>query len=297
VRLSTRLPFREAVAELAHLKHVTTTEARARRLTEAAGGAYVAGQTAEVERIERPLPAPAAGPARQLVSPDGARVPLMHQEWAEVKTVAIGEIQPPLQKDGETVVPTTGLSYFSRGAEAETFTHLATVETQRRGTERAETGCAVSDGAEWIQGFFDGQCHAAVRILDCYHAAGDVAPIGHAHLGEGTPAFQDWLRTTLHELKHGSPDQVLQTLREIQQQVQGGTCSPETLEQVGKALQYLETRRPHLEYARFQAAGYPIGSGSVESGNPLVVEARLKGAGKHGARACESPAGPARWLV
>ena len=31
----------------------------------------------------------------------------------------------------------------------------------------------------------------------------------------------------------------------------------------------------------FQAAGWPIGSGSVESANKVVVEARLKGAGMH----------------
>ncbi len=289
VRLSTRLPFRQAVDELARLKHVTTTEATVRRQTEAAGAAYVAWQTAEVERIAHTLPAPAVGPVRQLVSPDGAMVPLVHGEWAEVKTVALGEIQPPVIEKGEAVVHTTALSYFSRLAEAETFTHLATVETQRRGTERAEIVCAVSDGAEWIQGFFDVQCHAAVRILDFYHAAGYVAQVGQAHLGEGTPAFQDWLKTTLQELKQGSPDHVLQTLCEIQQQLQGGSAAPESLDRVRTAIQYLETRRPHLEYARFQAAGYPIGSGSVESGNKLVVEARLKGAGMHWARAHVDP--------
>ncbi len=289
VRLSTRLPFQQAVDELARLKQVTTTEASARRLTEAAGAAYVAWQTAEVERIERTLPTPPPGVARQLVSPDGAMVPLVQKEWVEVKTVAIGAIQPPVQKDGEPVVQTTQLSYFSRLAEAETFTHLATVETQRRGTERAETVCAVSDGADWIQGFFDVQCHAAVRILDFYHAAGYVAKIGQAHLGEGTPAFQDWLHAILHELKHGSPAHVLQTLREVQAQLQGGTASPETLDQVRTALHYLELRQPHMAYAHFQAAGYPIGSGSVESGNKLVVEARLKGAGMHWARAHVNP--------
>ncbi len=289
VRLSTRLPFRQAVEELARLKQVTTTEATARRHTAAAGAAYVAWQTAEVERIERMVPVPPAGPVCQLVSPDGALVPLVHGEWAEVKTVAIGAIQAPVLEKGEPVVHTTQLSYFSRLAEAETFTHLATVETQRRGTERAERVCAVSDGAEWIQGFFDVQCHAAVRILDFYHAASYVAPIGHAQFGEGTPEFQDWLHTTLHELKHGSPDQVLQTLRAIEQHLHGGSASPETLDPVHTAIHYLETRRPHIEYARFQAAGYPIGSGSVESGNKLVVEARMKGAGMHWARPHVNP--------
>jgi hypothetical protein len=39
--------------------------------------------------------------------------------------------------------------------------------------------------------------------------------------------------------------------------------------------------RQMLNSERFQAQGWPIGSGIVESGNKLVVEARLKGAGMH----------------
>ena len=223
------------------------------------------------------------------MSTDGALVPLVHGEWAEVKTVAIGAIQPPVIENGETVIHTTELSYFSRLAEAETFTRLATVETHRRGTERAETVCAVNDGAEWIQGFIDVQRHDAVRILDFSHAAGYVAQVGQAVLGEGTPEFKTWLDTTLHELKHDSPDKVLQTLRDMQHELEGGAASPETLDHVRTAVQYLEKRRAQMDYARFQTAGYPIGSGSVESGNKVVVEARLKGAGMHWARPHVNP--------
>ena len=175
VRLGARMPFRSVVQELAFLKHVTATEATIRRHTETGGAAYVAQQTEEVERVERTLPAAPEGARRQLLSADGAMVPLVHGEWVEVKTVVIGAIQPPVIENGEAVVHTTNLSYFSRLAEAETFTHLATVETQRRGTERAETVCAVNDGAEWIQGFIDVQRHDAIRILDFSHAAGYVA--------------------------------------------------------------------------------------------------------------------------
>jgi hypothetical protein len=289
VRLGTRMPFRSVVHELACLKHVTTTEANVRRHTESVGAAYVALQTEEVERLERTIPLPPCGGTRQLLSADGALVPLCHSEWAEVKTVVIGEIQAPVLEKGEMVVHTTKLSYFSRLAEHETFGRLATVETQRRGTERAAIVCAVSDGAEWIQGFVDLQRHDAVRILDFSHAASYVAQIGQAVWGEGTTEFQTWLSTTLHQLKHDSPDAVLQTLRDMQRELEGGAASPETLERVRTALNYLDKRRAQMEYAQFQAAGYPIGSGSVESGNKLVVEARLKGAGMHWARAHVNP--------
>ena len=39
-----------------------------------------------------------------------------------------------------------------------------------------------------------------------------------------------------------------------------------------------------MHYPTFLAAGWPIGDGAVESGNKLVVEARLKGSGMHWAR-------------
>jgi len=289
VRLGTRMSFGSVVQELAFLKHVTTSEATVRRHTETAGATYVNLQTAEVEQLEHTLPEAPAGAARQLLSTDGAHVPLVHGEWAEVKTVAVGAIQPPVLEHGEAVVHTTQLSYFSRLAEADTFTRLATVETHRRGTERAELVCAVNDGAEWIQGFIDVQRHDAIRILDFSHAAGYVAQVGEAIFGEGTADGKTWLATTLHALKHDSPAQVVQTLQNLQHQLEGGTASAETLARVRTAINYLDKRIAQMDYARFQAAGYPIGSGSVESGNKVVVEARLKGAGKHWAREHVNP--------
>jgi len=67
-------------------------EAHASDLTPVKAGngrwaAYVAVQTAQVEELERTLPAPPQGPAVQLLSVDGAMVSLAQGEWAEVKTV------------------------------------------------------------------------------------------------------------------------------------------------------------------------------------------------------------------
>ena len=52
---------------------------------------------------------------------------------------------------------------------------------------------------------------------------------------------------------------------------------------------YLEKREALMQYPAFQAAGWPIGDGTVESGNKLVVEARLKGSGMHWARPHVNP--------
>ena len=50
---------------------------------------------------------------------------------------------------------------------------------------------------------------------------------------------------------------------------------------VNDHLAYLVKRVDQMAYPPFQAAGWPIGSGIVESANKLVVEARLKGAGMY----------------
>ena len=60
--------------------------------TEAAGAAYVALQTAAVERLEHSDDVPPAGPAVLQASVDGAMVPLIKQQWGEAKTLAIGTV-------------------------------------------------------------------------------------------------------------------------------------------------------------------------------------------------------------
>jgi hypothetical protein len=58
---------------------------------------------------------------------------------------------------------------------------------------------------------------------------------------------------------------------------------------VQEKLAYLQKREVHMQYPTYQEAGWPIGSGSVESANKLVVEARLKGAGMRWGRQNVNP--------
>lgn len=287
VRLGTWMPFPIAAKMLAYFTKVDVSEPSERRVTQKAGQAYVEIQTAQVQALERELPDAPEGPPVQQVSVDGAMVPLIHKEWAEVKTLAIGTVGEPVLEKGEWEVHTTDVSYFSRLADHETFARLATVETHRRGTENAGLVCAVVDGADWEQKFIDLHCPNAVRILDWGHAAEYVAKAAQAAYGPGTAATSQWLEIQLHELKHGDPQNVLGKLRglrdELAAQVEAGGTS-QALETVRGSLEYLEKRQEQIRYAEFVAAGYPIGSGMVESANKLVVEARLKGSGMHWAR-------------
>jgi hypothetical protein len=276
-RLSTWMPFERAVKEVGYFLHTHVTESTVRRQTEAAGAAYVAVQTHEVEQLEHDLPPAPPGPTKLFMSVDGAFVPLVGGEWAEVKTLALGEVMPPRLVKGEIVIQTQALSYFSRLIDATTFQRLALVETHRRGVETANAVGAVTDGAEWCQSFIDFHRSDATRILDFPHAGEHVAQIGQAVFGEGTATTDSWFAQQLHDLKHDGPTPVL---AEIHHRV---TDHPD-LTTLAEPVAYLDKRTDQMQYPVFQAAGWPIGDGAVESANKLVVEARLKGSGMHWAR-------------
>ena len=138
----------------------------------------------------------------------------------------------------------------------------------------------VSDGAEWIQGFGDFHCPGAVRILDFPHAAGYLGEIGRGLFGEASSMADEWQREQRHRLKHEGASPVLEDIRVL---VQGRETD------LSKPLAYLEKREAQMRYPVLRAQGWPIGSGTVESGNKLMVEARLKGGGMHWARPHVNP--------
>jgi hypothetical protein len=166
------------------------------------------------------------------------------------------------------------ISYFSRFTTAETFTHLALLETHHRGLENAGAVAAVMDGADWLQQFTDYHCPKAVRILDFAHAAQHVAAVAQALWGQDSAATTTWTQQWTSSLKEHGPQPLLAELRRLQ------AVYPSS-EPLSLNLAYLEKRQVQMHYPRFRQQGWPIGSGMVESANKLVVEARLKGAGMH----------------
>jgi hypothetical protein len=281
-RLGAWMPFAQAAALLASFTQTHVSESTAQRQTEAVGMAYEAVQLAEVERIERDWPEVPEGPAKLLVSAEGAMVPLVGGEWAEVKTVVMSEVGDPREVGHTPVVPTHSHSYFSRLSDAETFQRLSLGELTRRRLETAKQVAAVNDGAEWIQGFLDYHCPEALRILDFAHAAERICQIGDVVLGEGSASSASWRTEQLHQLKHEGAADLVPKLRSF-------AAEHVAVPVVSQNLAYLEKRIELMQYPSFQAQGWPLGSGVVESGNKLVVEARLKGAGKHWARASVNP--------
>ncbi len=126
----------------------------------------------------------------------------------------------------------------------------------------------------------------ALRILDVPHAGQRLSDVAEAVWGLGDAA-RTWAAGQRTELREGTPEAVLAAIRALPVTAASDAAAAGQVQ--GEVLGYLEPRVEQLRYAQFRAAGLPIGSGIVESANKLVVEARLKGAGRRWAEASITP--------
>ncbi len=269
MRLGAELPFATAATTLTLMTGAHVSASTIRRATLASGAAVHELELAFGAAVEAgTAPAPPVPTTPLQLSVDGSMVPLVHGEWREVRLLTIGTLTP---------APTPGTpatfgapSYVAALCSADDFAHEALGEVGRRGLDQARCVVAVSDGAPWIQGFVDLQCPQAVRILDFAHAAGYLAQAASAAFGPDSAPMREWFATQRMALRHGDPEQVLAAVAALP--------AGEARE---TALRYLGERRAMIAYRAFTDAGWPIGSGCVESAHKHVVQARLKRSGMH----------------
>lgn len=267
------MPFERAAQMLERVLGVQVSEPTVRRGAQRMGALYETRQlTQSQQAFSSELSTMSA--EKQVMSIDGAYVPLVKGQWAEVRTVAIGEVKEETSAAGQCEVRTCHLSYFSRMTDAESFGDVAQVEMHRRGVSQAKAVCAVADGADWIQDFVDLHRPDAVRILDFPHAAEHLSVLIEALQQAGVILPANVLDRSLHILKHRGPGLLLRWCERL-------PAALRELEAVQQQLHYFRKRESQLQYPAYQQQGWPLGSGIVESANKVVVQARLKGAGMH----------------
>src|SRR2546421_4632333 len=120
-RLGTWMPFRQASRELEFFAKVKVNEEMIRHITEEVGATQVDLQDRRIAEIQAACPESTDGPELQIMSVDRAYIQLVGEGWKEVKTVALGVVSKPLEENGELVVHTEDLSYYSSMREAKKF--------------------------------------------------------------------------------------------------------------------------------------------------------------------------------
>jgi hypothetical protein len=216
-----------------------------------------------------PIEAIEARPARLYVAVDGVFV--RRQEWNEAKCITCYWEEG----DGHGGVRRCA-RYAVRFESAEQFKAFAWSLACRCGLETATEVVLLGDGAAWIWEHIHGILgEQTVCITDWYHAMEHLWTCGKALHGEKTPETIAWVKereTLMYEGKHRTVLELLATERRQ-------TRSLPKRRALRDLQTYLENQGERLNYARFRAAGYDIGSGRVESACNHVVKIRMKRSG------------------
>jgi hypothetical protein len=255
------------------------------------GGEIVARQAVEAEAtVTPPERDDEVFSARQLAQPDsevmavsldGCMVHMREEGWKEVKTVAISAVETVVsqERDEEKEVRLTRHSYRAGLWDAKTFAKQQWAEGCRRSLERARQIVAVADGALWIW-LIIAMCYApCIEIIDWWHAVEKLWAIGNTLLGQGDAGTTSWVEGQKSLLWAGHLRAVLAEIRRL---CPRGQPLNETSWAV---IHYIYSNRRRMDYQRFRQAGYPVGSGTVESACKVVVEGRMKQAGMRWSRA------------
>lgn len=219
---------------------------------------------------------------RLYASMDGAMAPLQG-EWRELKCIAWYRVEPvkayqPRRHHGQRVgeqadLQAQAISYHCSFQEAEAFGSFAWATGWKREADLSEQLVFVCDGAQWIWKLVERHFPGAVQIVDWYHASQYLTPIAEAAWGENRLSGQAWLEQARTSLWNGDISDLIQDCQVVGQE------HPQAQEAVQRAVTYFTNNEKRMDYARFRAEGYLIGSGTIESGCKQIVSLRLKRAG------------------
>ena len=116
-----------------------------------------------------------------------------------------------------------------------------------------------------------------VGILDIIHVAEYLWKVGNALHGEKTPEGRKWVYDHLLAILQGRVGRVIGGLKQIlsKRKLRAGQRKA-----LRDAISYFENHREWMLYDEYLAAGYPIGSGVVESTCGHTVKSRMEGTGR-----------------
>jgi hypothetical protein len=141
------------------------------------------------------------------------------------------------------------LHYTAQLGDAHSFsTHLWQLAVEQQ-VPYAGHGVVTADGAAWIWRLVADLFPCSTQIVDGYDASQPVSSLAQARFPNAPPQAQGWGRHLKQCLWEGEGGQVIAQVAAA-----------------GLPTGYFEQHQRRMDYPAFRAQGYPIGSGTTESG-------------------------------
>jgi hypothetical protein len=142
--------------------------------------------------------------------------------------------------------------------------------------DTAERWVALSDGGNGLEDFLRINFPRVEEvILDFYHAAEYLGKVAQALHPTDEEASKAWCEKWSHDLKHQGGQSVLMRLRDMATK---GVSNAVRI-RLEEAITYFENQKHRMDYPKYQAKGWQIGSGPVESACKTVIGMRMKQGG------------------
>lgn len=140
---------------------------------------------------------------------------------------------------------------------------------------QAQQTLAVTDGAEWIAKLVQAHLPAkTTAILDYFHASQHVHQTRRTVFGEENVDGNKWADDLLGAMLNRTWDDAWELMVQTRCRLRSKTKR----KSLDDLMRYLLERRDKVDYARFRAAGYDVGSGPTES-MCKSLSRRMKGIG------------------
>jgi len=152
-------------------------------------------------------------------------------------------------------------------------------DANKRNPDKQRPLIAVMDGALSLWSLLASLLLAVnwVGILDIIHVSEYLWKVGNALHGEKTPEAKKWVYEHLLAILQGRVGRVIGGLKQISSKRKLRAGQRKALRE---AISYFENHRKWMHYDEYLAAGYPIGSGVVESTCGHTVKKRMEGTGR-----------------
>jgi hypothetical protein len=208
--------------------------------------------------------------------PRKGKKPEKHEDWRDMKALCWFEVEnvPPAQhsarhkeKAERDHIPLRAINirYFADITEAKNFGKLLWATGCTVNADLSPELIFLGDGAVWIWKLVDRYYPNAIQIVDWYHAVEYLEDLAKAAFSSQSERSA-WLEEVTQSLWEGRVENVIQACSAL---------AP-SYEQARKAVSYFSNNIERMRYDQFRAAGYMIGSGTVESGCKQIVTQRLK---------------------
>lgn len=260
VWLSGLLPYAQCEAVFERIAQVHIPSSSIWRQTQAYGEklqVHLEHRQAHVRPERLCLPPAVADHAQQKgISMDGGMVNIRGEGWKEFKVGTIFDVQQgverhPLTQELVERPRATHIAYRAVLGSVEQFAPALWALAVEQDVPTARDACVTADGAEWIWNVVADYFPMSTQIIDWYHATQRLALAAKALFPDDESRRLRWFKSHCDALFQGQIWIITHAL---------------DAQDLSEHSRYFHVHQHRMQYLEFQEQGYPIGSGTVESG-------------------------------